>query len=285
MYDEGARMNRAALGVALAGVFAAVCTTQAKAEIEFCPASLSIGSVGTTAPSQPATTYGFILKASGPRNVIATLTFDTDKGWFSSTTPPVALTEKQYHYDLGAWSALRSRWNSPLMYVKFPSPVRLPNAWVSAANAQACAPSVEHERPVNDPFSESVTFYRNRLVANEADRLSVAPAPNSVVLLARTTAPMYRVTCAKPFSDAEFTRTAMPDPGNATHFDRTTGISIAEAAVNSDGSLAQAWIWLPSGVPAWDNALLWALQHSQYKNAVAYCQPVPSYYLIGLSFW
>ena len=171
------------------------------------------------------------------------------------------------------------------MYVKFPVPVRLSNAWVSTANAQACAPSVEHQRPVNDPFSESVTFYRNNLVAKEADQLNLAPAPDSVVLSARTTAPAYQAACARPFSDAEFVRTAMPDPGNTTHFDRTTGISIAEAAVNPDGSLAQAWIWLPSGVPAWDNALLWSAQHSQYKNAVAYCQPVPSYYLIGLSFW
>jgi len=272
------------LGIWL-GLFFLLGATRALAVIEFCPASLLIKPVGTTAENQPAATYGFILKASAPRNLIATLTFDTDKGWFSSTTPALALSEKQYHYDVGLWTAERSSWNSPLMYVTFPSRVRLTNAWVSAANAQACAPSVVHALPVNDPYAESVTFLRNRLVAKETDQLNVAPASDSVILTARTTAPEYRATCARPFSDSAFTRASPPDPGNTTHFDRTTGISIAEAAINPDGSLAQAWIWLPSGEPAWDNALLWSVQHSQYKNAVAYCQPVPSYYLIGLSFW
>jgi hypothetical protein len=267
------------------GLFLVLGAPRALAVTEFCPAALTIAPVGTTAANQPATTYGFILKASGPRNLIATLTFDTDKGWFSSTTPALALAEKQYHYELGAWTAARSTWNSPLMYVSFPSPVRLTNAWVSIANAQACAPSVVHQVPVNDPFSESVTFFRNKVVAKEADQLSVAPVLDSVVLPARTIAPVYSPACAKPFSEAEFTRAARPDPGNTTHFATHTGISIVEAAINPDGSLAQAWIWLPSGEPAWDNALLWSAQHSQYKNAVAYCQPVPSYYLIGLSFW
>ncbi len=71
-------MNRAAPGVALLGLFIAFCSPPAKAGIEFCPASLTIRPVGMTS-GQPAATYGFILKASGPRNLIATLTFDTDK--------------------------------------------------------------------------------------------------------------------------------------------------------------------------------------------------------------
>lgn len=271
------------LGASAVFVFCAFARCDAR--VEFCPAALTISPVGTTATNQPATTYGFILKASGPRNLIATLTFDTDKGWFSSTTPAVALAEKQYHYDLGAWTAVRSNWNSPLMYVRFPSQVRLTNAWVSVANAQACAPSVVHQVPVNDPFSESVTLFHNKVVANDADHLNVLPDLDSVVLPARTTASEYRTSCAKPFSDPGFTRAARPDPGNTAHFATHTGISIVEAAINPDGSLAQAWIWLPSGEPAWDNALLWAAQHSQYRSAVAYCRPVPSYYLIGLSFW
>jgi hypothetical protein len=94
-------MNRAALGVALAGLVVSFCTTQAKAEIEFCPAALTIRPVGAVPENQPAATYGFILKASGPRNLIATLTFDTDKGWFSSTTPAVFTCRKTVSLRLG----------------------------------------------------------------------------------------------------------------------------------------------------------------------------------------
>jgi len=277
-------MSRLALGAAIIGFLMAVCTTQAKALVEFCPASLLLRPVAVP-ENQPSGTYAFILKAAGPRDVIATLTFDTTKGWFTATTPAIVLGEQQYHYDLGEWSTVRTAWNSPRMYVKFPSPLQVTNAWVSSADAQTCAPAVEHEKPVNDPLSSSVSFYKNTIAAKESDQLNVAPSAGSVVLSARATPPQYRTTCAKPFREPEFLRASVPDPGNAAHFNRTTGISIAEAAVNADGSLAQAWIWLPSGVPAWDNALLWSAQHSLYKNAVAYCQPVPSYYLMGLSFW
>jgi hypothetical protein len=225
-----------------------------------------------------------MLKAPGARDLIATLTFDTDKGWFSATTPAVTLVEKQYHYDIGYRTAVRSDWNSPLMYVKFPSPVHLANAWVSIGNAQACLPPPVHAKPVNEPNSQTVLLMRDILVTKDADQLSLAPRPGSVILSAASTAPEYRPTCDSPFSEGSITRPAMLDPGNGSHFTSAAGYSVVEVAIDRDGSMKGAWIWLSSGETAMDNALLWSAQHSEYKNAVSYCRPVPSLYLFPLSF-
>ena len=256
----------------------------AGAVTEFCPASLSIRPVGVTAADRPAAIYGFMLKAPGARDLIATLTFDTDKGWFSTTTPAVALVEKQYHYDIGYRTAVRSDWNSPLMYVKFPSPVHLTNAWVSIGNAQACLPPPVHAKPVNEPTSQTVLLMRDILVTKDADQLSLAPRPDSVILSAASIEPEYRPTCAHPFREGGITRPATLDPGNGSHFTSAAGYSVVEVAIDRDGSMAGAWIWLSSGETAMDNALLWSAQHSEYKNAVSYCRPVPSIYLFPLSF-
>ncbi len=277
-------MSRVVKIAALTGALFVVFLARAHAMTEFCPASLTIKPVGAIAENQPSATYGFILKASGPRNVIATLTFDTDRGWFSVTTPAVALVEKVYRYDIGYRTAVRSDWNSPLMYVKFPSPVHLTNAWVSTANAQACSPSLVHVKPVNDPDSPTVHLFRDKLVTKDADQLTALPSSASIILSAAKTAPAYSATCATPFREAEMIRPIPPDPGNASHFTSTSGMSIVKVAIDPNGSLSDSWIWLSSGETAFDNALLWSAQHTQYKNAIAYCRPVPARYLIGLTF-
>lgn len=269
-------------GLFLAALFV-FSVAHAKAVTEFCPASLAIKPVGVASEGRPATLYGIMLKAPGARDLIATLTFDTDKGWFSTTTPAVALVEKQYHYGTAYWTATRSDWNSPLMYVKFSSPVHVTNAWVSIGNAQACLPSPVHAKPVNEPNSQTLILPRDKLVSKDADQLSTSPLPGSVILTATSTAPVYRSACADPFSEGRVTRPAMFDPGNTAHFNTSSGFSIVEVAIDRDGSVS-AWIWLSSGETGVDTALLWSAQHSEYKNAVAYCQPVPSLYLYWLFF-
>src|SRR5438552_1639943 len=105
----------------IAGALFVLSVAQANAMTEFCPASLTIKAVGITTQSQPATLYGVMLRASGPRVVTATLAFDTDSGWFAATIAPVTLIEKKYRYGDASRTAVRSDWISPVMYVRFPS--------------------------------------------------------------------------------------------------------------------------------------------------------------------
>lgn len=266
----------------IAGALFLLSAAQANAVTEFCPASLSIKAVGANMQDQPATLYGIMLRAFGPRSVTATLAFDTDKGWFAATVSPVTLSEKQYHYTTGHRTAVRSDWVSPVMYVKFPSALRVTNSWVSNANAVRCFPSPPSPKGPTVPRPVGLLEYI--LDPQDEDQISVSPTVSSVVISAQNIAPLYQATCANPTRFGSVTNHISPEPGDDPAMQGLSGASVVEVALRQDGSLADARVYLSSGEATLDNALLWAAQHSGYENAVAYCEPVPAYYLLKASF-
>lgn len=257
---------------------------QARAAIEFCPASLMIKPVEAASQDQPAVLYGAILKALGPRIVTATLVFDTDKGWFSASAPATALTEKQYHYTGPYRTAIHSDWNSPVFYVKFPAAVHITNSWISKANTQACYPSppapkgLTPSSPVQKPRGDYT------LDPKDEDQIDNPPAPASEVILAQKTVPPYHAACANAFRDGSITNAVSPDPGDDARMHGLSGTAYVEIDINANGTLADSWVWLSSGEAVLDNAVLWAAQHSTYENAMAYCEAVPSHYLFKATF-
>lgn len=61
-------------------------------------------------------------------------------------------------------------------------------------------------------------------------------------------------------------------------------VSTIAVAINPDGALADAWPLFPSGFPEYDEAARQVALRSKYRNAIAYCEPVASIYLIKVTF-
>jgi TonB family protein len=263
---------------AIIGASFALTAAQARAVTEFCPASLAIKAVGTTTQNQPATLYGVMLRAPGPRAVTATLAFDTDHGWFAATIPPVTLTGKTYRYRDAIRTATRSDWISPVMYVRFPSSTKIANSWISNANALPCAPSPP------TPNGASGPRFGYRIDPANEDKLDAAPTSNSVVVLTQKIAPLYQPVCANPFRDGRLVEQGSLNLSEDMQNHGLSGETDVEVSINKDGTLADAWVWLSSGEAALDNAALWAAQHSTYEGAMAYCEPVPANYLFKITF-
>jgi TonB family protein len=60
--------------------------------------------------------------------------------------------------------------------------------------------------------------------------------------------------------------------------------TVVEVAINPDGTLLDAWVWGPSGIPQFDAEALRAAKASTYTGARGYCRPVPGEYFFRVTF-
>ncbi len=284
-------MKRVFLSLLLCAGFLALNHRAALAYAEFCPARLNIQKVDPASDGS-AQVYGFELEAYGPRTVLASLAFDTAAGWFTADLPRVDLTEKDRTY-YGPWTSfVRREWASPVMYLRFPSSVRLESSWVNTAQSQGdsfgwqsqglfqCLPPPPGHTRQAPPGRPMQMFTTHAL-----DVLHAPPAADAVIIAPKASKPLEKTDCAQPSSDATVLNQARPQyPQSARGLSTGTRTVDVTVAITADGTLADAWVSGPSGVAAFDDAALSAAKGSTYKNAVAYCQNVPSTYLFKVTF-
>jgi TonB family protein len=258
---------------------------------EFCPARFvmePVKQVDTTTTSL----FGFELVAEGSRSVSAILAFDTGEGWFTASTPTMVLHEKDRHYTSPSATFIKRTWISPIMYLKFPSHVTISYAWVYSAQSTGddfgwskmglvlCQPE-SGARSTNPLRQEQLV----KLDPKDEDPLSAPPEAGAIIISADRSSALKKTDCATPFRDATTTKTYSPDYPDAER--GRVGIDVTstiQVAINPDGSLADAWIFYPSGFPDFDNEALQGARLSKYQNGIAYCEPVPGLFLFKVTF-
>jgi TonB family protein len=292
-------MKRVICGVLMAAAFFLVLYRPASAMIEFCPARLSYARVGPeSAKDQPSSLYGANLSALGPRTVTsATLAFDTSAGWFTFDAPAMTLVEKARHYTNPTVSFIRRDYVSPRFYVRFPTDVTIAHAWVYSASAKddgafgwqaqgtvRCDPPAAASPEQAKRFPKNVhPFYT--LADADKDGLSDEPTSTSLILAAAPSKALENFACTEPFREATVKTQVVPQYPDIMRgrvgMDATVSV---EVALNGDGSLADAWVWGPSGFQPFDDAALLAAKASTYEGGRAYCAAVPGSYFFRVTF-
>ncbi len=268
-----------------------VSTAHAQAISELCPARFFMQPVKQ---SEPATTslYGFELAAEGPRSVTAALAFDTSDGWFVASVPATSLHEKDEHYSSPSATFIKRTWVSPIMYMKFPSHFTISHAWVYSAQSTGddfgwSKMGLVVCQPASGARSVSVAPQGQlaKLDPKDEDPISAPPGAGAVIISADRSSPLKKSDCATPFRDATATKTFSPDYPNAER--GRVGINVTstiQVSINADGSLADAWVYYPSGFPDFDDAALQGARLSKYESGIAYCEPVPGLFLFHVTF-
>lgn len=290
-------MKRVISAVLFCAASVAFSHGRAQAMIEFCPASLGIEAVSTGASkdqsTKPAALYGFDLSALGPRSVSATLAFDTSGGWFKIDVPPASIVEKLRHYTTTYTTFTRRDFVSPVMYVLFPQPVTLTHSWVYSANAQhdggfgweqqgtvMCDPP-SGAKPTNAgrPARFSIT-----LDPKDADKLSSPPPPGTAAFAAVRSQPLETASCPNAFEPATALNVTTPSYPDVLKQFGAASSAAAIVAIDSNGTVADAWIWEPSGYKQMDDETIEAAKEAKYKPARAYCRSVQGSYLFRVTF-
>ncbi len=306
-------MKRVILAAVIAAALFAFGQRPAQAMVEFCPATLSYARVGSEtalireqsskdatgkASPQTSSVYGLQLGAFGTRTITqAALAFDTSDGWYTIDVPGIALSEKDRHYTAPWVSFTRRDYVSPVFYVHFPHAVTVRHAWVVHAAAKdddafgwasqgtvTCDAyaAASPQQTGRIPFLAMGSPYT--LDPEDEEHLSAPPSSASLIISATPSAPLKTAACAEPFRVATVKTEAQP------HYPRTlmgpaSQISTAvEVAINADGTLADAWIWGPSGFSAFDDEALRTAKASSYTGSAAYCEPVPGFYFFRVTF-
>jgi TonB family protein len=198
---------------------------------------------------------------------------------------------------------VRRDYVSPVLYVQFPKAVDVSHAWVFTAATQGdalfnwdkqgtvqCEPSPQMAYTIALQGGQTVpsahkryAFYK--LDPQDEDHLSAPPTASALVLRAQQSQPLERGACAEPFRDAMVKDQAQPAYPTVMR-DRDTGerSTSVMVAIGSDGTLADAWVWGPSGYEAFDDEALRAARLSKYTGPAAYCKPVPGYYFFRVTF-
>jgi TonB family protein len=283
-------MKRVLLIALIGAAFFAILHDQASAVTELCPARLDIAPVGISSGQQAAAIYGFELNAQGSRTVTTTLAFDTNAGWYRVDLPAMPLAEKDTLYSsfYGSWRM--RQWESPIMYIRFATPVILEHAWVYRAAATddgpfgwqrrgtiLCAPLPPPAKDVSKDADDS-----DGLAPQREERLDLPPSSNSIVVSAQSTSPLLSSACAEPFRAADAKKPVLPDDPAISGV--SGGTSVIEVALDGEGHLIEAWVQASSGYKPFDDAALSAARKTQYEGARAYCRAIPALYLFKVTF-
>jgi hypothetical protein len=217
---------------------------------------------------------------------------DTNAGWFTVDVPTATLREKDRHYKGPSADFVKRDWASDIMYVRFAKPVVVAHSWVAVANSSgdtmgwadkgnvACAPYAAGNPSIKLPAANPAVAF----VTDDEDHVEAQPSGNALILLPVTSAAVEKSDCNDPFENASVTRQVSPDYPEVMRPTGVTATTAIKVAINADGSLADAWIWGPSGYGAFDQASLTAARLSIYKAGRAYCQPAPGFYLFKVTF-
>ncbi len=258
----------------------AVCHDRAFATTEFCPAIADVAPVAPHGGSSQ--TYGLQLRALSDRQVSARVAFDTSAGWFQVDVPQTALSGSTrtipltYPVDI-ALSV------SPIVYVRFPSAVRVDRAFViSAASFGDVFHWSDRGKVSCTPDAEAWADPKYSL----ADLTGLSAPPNSTqsVLTAVSRNPLEGTACAQPFSTARVVKEAKTNYPDAARAVGASGTSIVAVAIDPDNSIADAWVQGTADDATLDAAALAAAQASTYQAARLYCQAVPSIFYLTVTF-
>jgi TonB family protein len=273
------------VGLVIVALVTAVALSHAtaRAATEFCPAELF---ELRSAPSDTVSTFHYRLSALSPRTVDATLIADTDRGWYAWQQPGVQLVKTTLAYKARAVRARYARAESGDLSVSFPPGLRVNHAWVTAAQTYGesgfgwdekgkvtCAP------PSLEPARRTTAS-----IAPDPQPGDPTPPPATAAVIATPSQPPFeKETCDKPFASARVTDAMRP-----TYPDVPLPVPYASVlvyvAVDENGKLEDHWIFVSSGVRAFDEAALRAAGGSRYAPAVSYCYNVAGLYLFRADF-
>jgi TonB family protein len=269
-------------------VLAGLCVRPAHAATEFCPATLM--GPWTNTQSKIAAVQYYRLHALGPRSVEATVIAETDQGWFTWQQPEVELTRTTYTTSGPRLSYRYGMAESPDLTVTFPAPVKVEHAWVVAATAHddTLFGWDAHGRTTCDPPDFAEPAYKSQWTTKHTPLHSdptPAPAPPPAVAVA-TAAPFPAATCQRPFAAAYVKHAIQPIFPSSLRDDmfNQEATVIVYVAIDRNGSLADAWIFVTSGYKALDRSALIAAQQSTYIAPISFCKPVSGSYLFRAEF-
>lgn len=271
----------------------ALCNAQALAIAEFCPAVLGDPHV---VADGGGSLYSTTLTAQAARTVTAEGEAQTENGWYAFSIPATAIAQQAVRYATPQLTFTRNEPSSSIFYVRFPEGAgKVQRWWITYAQSSGdtlmgwdakgkvgCPPyaHVFGPRPSPNPALYA-QFAANRISppALDYDRM---PGSEDVVLAAAASAGEH-VSCDKPFDDSSVKHAVAPQwpIGYSTTVDLET---LVRVDINADGSLADAWIFQPSGAKAFDDAALTAARQSKYAPGRALCQPAPGEYIFRALF-
>lgn len=269
-------------------VLCAACGAPALALAEFCPAEIEAPHQ-LDAKTGPSALFSYALRAESPRSVAGSAIFDTSMGWFEVEFPRTALTARAYRMQDEFVSFTRATFESDPLYVRFPQPVTIKGGYVASATSSGdqvlgwdakgtvqCAPRAGFEtRPTTGP---KVDFLKT---LNPRTDLDAMPSSNAAIAVAAITSAPGSTDCDVPFANA--TAEAASPEYPVVPENRAASVWV-EVAVNADGTLADAWIYAPSGSRPFDAAALRAARLSKFKGGRVFCQAAGGDYLFHALF-
>lgn len=276
-------MRRVLVFFAAAVVLVAGSHLRAQAITETCPAAITIAAVGPSdAHHAQGNTFAFAMHAPSPRSLQGRLVLYTDKGWFATAIPKVALRIKVPLQQ----SATGELWRSSALSVTLPQRVTVRRAFLADAVTdaqtwsppapitclQGAGPGYADAKPGAKPYIDVAGWFKD------------VPITGSVALRAATAEPLGSTACAEPFKDAVATYAMTPQRPEFAPQQSTPAVVDVGIILRSDGTVQEAWPVRSSGIRAFDDAAVKAAEDSIYEPAVSLCQGVPSEYIFAVTF-
>jgi TonB family protein len=260
--------------------------SHAAALSEFCPARADqfhrIGDVGSTL-------YSFTVSAEGPRSVQGRIAVRGDDSWYLIDFPKTQLSAYHERWRDAYVEYTRTTFASAVLYVRFPSPIARLDAFTYDAQSfgdPAFGWDAQGLVGCSAPAGFGLAYGGSKgsvlTLLNPRTDLAEPPVSNADVLTARLTSPPGRLDCAVPFANARATEAAAPVYPLGS--DAVATLVYVEIVVDKDGSLADAWIYAPSGRKPFDDAALEAARKSTFAPGTAFCGPAPGSYLFRAEF-
>lgn len=284
------RLNRAlqrALPLALA-LLALVCVrAPAHANSELCPASVeSIQRVG--GPS--SNIFSLSLSAQGPRSVSGTIIIRSGDAWYRASVPSTALTKNDLQWTDEFLSFTQSDYSSAPIYVRVPAAAETAFAYVERVTSSGDAEfgwdaKGRVDCPVSGGFGVPAKYKPPVTLTNPRSDLLQVPSASVAVIDAVPIAAPGSLACATPFAAATVSQAVPPVFPYGERFPGFRGaMTIVTVVVGADGSLIDAFVFVPSGHHDIDAAALEAARESTYQAGTAFCAPAPGLYNFRAQF-
>ena len=282
-------MNRSLLLSVSFVVLCLVAVAQARAAVEYCPASVRMTALGTG----PTRQYSAVFYGGSRRLVSGTVAVRTERGWFSFPFKDQQLVETPAFYrdDLGGFD--RTEYQSFPIYIRFSQNVTISYTFVNTAigthdesftwndKGLVSCQSADDMRIVGSsdqpgkPLSAVVTDVTPNAFPSASPKSTAFTAAVPIV------APGQQ-HCAVPFSDATVVQLIVPQyPPNGGG---KGGRTIVAIAIDAEGRVGDAWTWRSSGTRAFDAVAAAAARLSTFTPKRAFCQAVPGVYFIVADF-
>jgi hypothetical protein len=263
-----------------------LCAT-ARASAEFCPAR--VDQLHQFAAPNDAV-RSFYISAESDRSVSGDITIEGKSGWYTVPFTNAKISPDVAHYKDAVLDFNRTLYHSKLLYLRLPPGETVVRFWVSDAtttgettfgwDAQA------HVTCLADAGAKGEGTPHTNFAPRVNDTQSLDQPPrdgDDIATAQRTDPPAGLTACATPFADARVKHALPPVWPEGIRISRIA-TSYVEVAVGSDGKVADAWIYQPSGLAELDFAALKAAKLSSYQAGVTLCQPAPGRYLFAASF-